>query len=548
MARARSATLPLLATAAAVGAVPPLTVVDLRGLPLSQRVAALVCSGLFNRDETVAGPVYTLMGGDDTTWLNNIEGISDPELTPVPEFLSRCMRTRATGYIRYNATAQQLVIPNIATLAAVLDAVPLEDGHPDIANATMRFDAATQFAGMSSHDCTSYMFDNYANQTTGMAKMNPGLDVHGNVSINPPLTKALNPGLIDFIVKEKLFNFFLENGCIPLTKEYALEKKIVTQNPWPRPITVYGYDDTWGFLAGDPFEAETDCNKEHNMGQVASNGCNNLAYFSRKPTVSTPLKQNPDPAVTYNRSKTYVAFVVGDGDNVNFVKGSRKDWITQRVKDCTAAPDKCYPLLWSMSPQTLHLAPDWLQWYYNQSYVTGQDWFVLPPSGDTYSYPGEMDDADQAAFVRNTERDCELMSASASVHWEWTLTWERAIKHFFPRYAERGIVRGLFAVNVPFMIPVLAFGLSEQYKIFGGKVVLFRPHEWRGTTCGVNCETPEKKAAEINGYAPGTVTHLYLTSDGGMNMDTLNKMVGLLGEHVEVVNHNNLVDFALQRG
>ena len=39
------------------------------------------------------------------------------------------------------------------------------------------------------------------------------------------------------------------------------------EGPWPKPIRVYGYDNTIP-VAGDLFEAETDCNREHNMGQV----------------------------------------------------------------------------------------------------------------------------------------------------------------------------------------------------------------------------------------------------------------------------------------
>ena len=57
-------------------------------------------------------------------------------------------------------------------------------------------------------------------------------------------------------------------------------ERIATENPWPRPLVVYGYDDTIA-VAGDLFEAETDCVREHNMGQVASNGARNLV--SRSP-------------------------------------------------------------------------------------------------------------------------------------------------------------------------------------------------------------------------------------------------------------------------
>ena len=84
-----------------------------------------------------------------------------------------------------------------------------------------------------------------------------------------------------------------------------------------------------------------------------------------------------------------MSFIMGDGDNVAFVKGSRRGWMQDRVKKC-AAGEGCFPISWTMSPACLHLAPEWIQWYYNKSYETGNDYFVLPPSGDLYSYPSEM--------------------------------------------------------------------------------------------------------------------------------------------------------------
>ena len=63
------------------------------------------------------------------------------------------------------------------------------------------------------------------------------------------------------------------------------------EGPWPKPMSVMGYEDSWK-IAGDLFEAETDCNYVHNMGQIASSGVNNLAFYSRKPKIDTPILQN----------------------------------------------------------------------------------------------------------------------------------------------------------------------------------------------------------------------------------------------------------------
>ena len=44
------------------------------------------------------------------------------------------------------------------------------------------------------------------------------------------------------------------------------------------------------------------------------------------------------------------------------------------------------------------------------------------------------------------------------------------------------------------------------------------------------------------------MAHLYLTSDGGMNLPTLSTMVGMLDpERVKVVNHEELTEMARQR-
>jgi len=338
-------------------------------------------------------------------------------------------------------------------------------------------------------------------------------------------------------------------------------EKIVNNSPWPRPITVYGYDDTWA-LAGDLFEAETTCVKEHNMGQVASQS-NNLAFFSRKARISTPLLQNTFDSAKkpFNKSKTYVTFIIGDGDNVDFMKGSRSSWMRDRVSRCAKDKSKngCFPLSWTISPHLLYLAPDWAKWYYNQSYLTKHDYFVLPPSGHTYAYPGLMRSEDQESFVKLTENDARLYNTSGSVEWEFVGTWFHAFSGYLPRYSERDIIRSLFAVNVPYMIPVAEFGRNEQFKVVGNRknVVVFRPNEWRGqqdcskqdiisaAICRENFKNATEMSSHINNFAKGTVSAFYTTSDGGMNMRLIYDTVKLLGEHVEVVNQEVIADMAL---
>eukprot|EP00656_Telonema_subtile_P031086 TRINITY_DN3406_c0_g1_i1.p1 TRINITY_DN3406_c0_g1~~TRINITY_DN3406_c0_g1_i1.p1 ORF type:complete len:444 (+),score=82.85 TRINITY_DN3406_c0_g1_i1:513-1844(+) len=439
-----------------------------------------------------------------------------------------------------------------------MDAVPLEDTDPAGVNATVTFDATSVFAGFTELQATEYVFDRYVNSTTTLSMMNPGFDFKKS-QLHPPLTGNPIIGLADFIVKERLFNMFLANGCIPLTKENALMQKIVQNNPWPRPISVFGYNNAHPVFGGDLFEAETSCTKQHNMGQVASDNVNNLGFWSRgDKAITEPLVQNPDPDHdAFNASRTYISLVVGDGDNVAFVKGSRKSWMKDRLARCTASPSTCFPLGWSLSPHIFQVAPEWARWYYNISYSTKADYFVLPPSGHTYSYPSQMPSADQDLFVTLTERDCYLLNTSATVAWESAGTWGGAIREYFPKYAAKGVVRSMYAVNVPYDLPV-EFALSKRkFKVVGTgatPAVLFAPHEWRGESAGCAgaapfgkraCLTAAAMAAEINGYPGGTATAIYLTSDGGGSLDTLYRLVPLLGEHVRVVNHNQLAKMAL---
>ena len=186
----------------------------------------------------------------------------------------------------------------------------------------------------------------------------------------------------------------------------------------------------------------------------------NLAYWSRKPPVVQPLPHNENPPVAYNKHRTYIAFLIGDGDNVAYLKHSRRDWITERLQRCannsssknskgdsngsgsdgSACP---YPLLWTMSPHVTHLAPDWAQWYAQQLLITKTDNFALPPSGHLYAYPSLFPQEQQEAFVRATERDCTLLATRVSTAWEVASSWGNALAEYFPRYAERGIVQSL---------------------------------------------------------------------------------------------------------
>lgn len=128
-------------------------------------------------------------------------------------------------------------------------------------------------------------------------------------------------------------------------------------NPWERPIKVFGYDNSWA-LAGNIFEAETFCDAEHNLGQIATDGTSNLAFFSRKEKITQPLLTNPkQPSQKYNSKNTYISLVLGDGDNINDVKTYMFQEMKQRVHMCAESPDTCKLINYEFCHSNHHRLP-----------------------------------------------------------------------------------------------------------------------------------------------------------------------------------------------
>lgn len=526
------------------------------------QVAVRACVGLRNRDTAASAFLIRDLRptGTDRTWLQNIYNVTAlPALKPAAAFLADCLRSTTDGkYIKYNATAQQALLPSVTTLAGVLGAVPLDVGgesHFPAEAKVLAFDATATFASFSALDATRYVFEHYANETTGLAKMNPGYESQsGKHIINPELTGAPSTQLTDYIVYAKLFDMYLPDACLPLTKQHKLFKQIAAQNPWSKPLAVMGYDNSFVLAGGDFFEAETLCDLGHGMGQIASAGTSNLAYWTgERPQIQAALPHNQQSPTVYNASNTYVAFLVGDGDNLDYIQGGRMRWMQERTTQCEDPTRGChYPLLWTMSPHVTKFAPAMYEWYNQQLLRTKLDRFALPPSGDLYSYPSLFPNDEQEEFVRNTEHDAELLATKVTTAWEWALSWGKALKDYFPKYAERGIVNALVTVNVPYNFPVLAFG-KDKFKVMQHKQnrsVVFAPHEWRGTRGSKIPWGNEENlnvtdmAKEINGYPKGTVTAIYLTSDGGGSLQDIDQLVDILGDHVVVVG-NDIGDIAL---
>ena len=523
--------------------------------PAPFQLAVQACAGLHNR--RTAGSVFIQMDPHDAVWLDELS-LKPNTTVSAADFLNTCVAA-FPACVRYDYKTQHELMPSILTVAAALEAVPLDSGLTATCG-NVAFDAIEGLKDKNTpYLATKYVFEHYAQQTTGLAMLNPGYEDPASDPAHPKLTRDMRPVLVDFVFSQKLFVVFLVNGCVDGNPEKELLSAIVNAGRWPTPLGVYGYNSSWNVAGGDLYEAQTKCLDSRNMGAIASE-TENLAFFStrRAPIVeANEVKQNELEPIQYDPSKTYVAFVVGDGDNVQYMMTTRHDWFRQRLTECQAENNACPPLTWTVSPHLTRLAPDLLDWYYRQSHQTGKDYFTLPPSGHLYAYPSSLAEGDQDRFVAATEEDARILGVTGTVHWDWTDSWHDAEDHFLPKYATaNSAIRGVFPVNVPYMFP--AFDWWPDTRFFevitgkdGGKVVVFRPREWRGVNNNADpfFLGPDKMAEELGGYPKGTVTWVYMTSDGGLNLDnSFLAMAKLLPEHVKLVSADTAVKLALVAG
>jgi hypothetical protein len=529
------------------------TVVELDpGAPITTRIAAQACAGLYNRE--LGGSAFVRTDTSDDQWLEQLDLDAAKTLTP-DDFITEC-RAKFPKCVRYSYDDQQILTPNIITAAAALDAVPLDVNMAAAAGCTdVAFDAIAEFKDNATPLlATKLTFEKFGAQTTGLAMLNPGYDTSGANNPDPPVVGDLSWGLIDFVFERKLFVVFLVNGCIEGNPERELLSDIVNGGQWPSLLGVFGYNNSWNVFGGYFYEAQTNCLASANMGHIATE-TNNLSFFStRRPAIKdvSELPRNPIDTPVYDKTKTYIAFVIGDGDNIAFVMRSRKDWLRQRLAEC-ADGGTCPPLSWSMSPHLVRLAPDVLKWYYTASAQTGHDYFVLPPSGHLYAYPSSLNLSAQEAFVTATEKDARMLGVTGVVHWDEAGTWDDALKVFLPKYAKTdGAIRGAFAVNVPYITDPFPWPKTESYRIVtgkdGGKLAVFQQREWRGVSgSGKFTKTPAQMADEIGGYPKGTVTWMYMTSDGGLTLDnSYAELIKILPSHVELVSTDSAARLAIE--
>ncbi len=117
---------------------------------------------------------------------------------------------------------------------------------------------------------------------------------------------------------------------------------------------------------------------QYGVATVASDYAVNLTVHSGMPRV---IKTKPMPPKPVLQNKIYVAFILSDGDNLQYVEHlMRKLWNN---------PDRgSVPMGWTLSPAMLDAMPGALNYYWQTS--TDNDNLISGPSGYGYTYPNSF--------------------------------------------------------------------------------------------------------------------------------------------------------------
>lgn len=183
---------------------------------------------------------------------------------------------------------------------------------------------------------------------------------------------------------------------------------------------------------------------------IASDYCTNLTFHSGMPRLIDP---HPMPAKPELKNKIYVAFILSDGDNLQYVEHLfRKLWNN---------PDRgAVPIGWTVSPAMVDAMPGALNFYHQTA--TDNDNLISGPSGYGYTYPDNWVNSSLnsalADFVTKTEEYNEAAGLRVITVWN-TIT--------------GGIyssVGNIYADNAPTLLGVTAQNTGGSQVIYDAKL------------------------------------------------------------------------------
>lgn len=195
---------------------------------------------------------------------------------------------------------------------------------------------------------------------------------------NHSMLACLNPEKAyarDFVIKNKLFVYYLLPGPFNLPTEDELIVKILENTPPNIPILGF-------YKSLSNAEEMYVIEKLSKTGKtlLGGEGVPNLSFTSALTPINpqVPSRSFLDKNLTVE-NKIYISFAMSDGDNLDFMYHAMKTfWEDSRSENM--------PISWSVNPAVIELAPPILEYYFQKA--KKNDSFICGPSGAGVLFPG----------------------------------------------------------------------------------------------------------------------------------------------------------------
>ncbi|MBC8141031.1 MAG: hypothetical protein H7Y38_06275, partial [Armatimonadetes bacterium] len=344
-----------------------LRVADVRKLSPDEKLLLISLQGIVNRTQP---RIYLLFDNDDMVWLREMQ---KQRHTDAPVVLSNPFALLAAFKSEYKGAVvcdpAIYVSPCVAVAIAGTDDLLIAK-TPELAQRfglTVTTDLRGKFK--SNADALAYV----------RTDIFPRLDPYLTISLDP---SRYDQGGLDQIIAARGSAFWITgvkrqrlpgaNGEAE-TKEVRNLLKIM-----PLGAVVRGF---WWNGDGGGMDEEAGVAMASRLGKVTivSDLITNLSVHSGVPADTLRQKPRP-PAPPFDRTKTYVAFTMSDGDNLCTWRGYFRRYFEDPARGSV-------PVGWGMGPAIIDLAPGWAKWYYDAA--TPNDEFFCDVSGAAYLYPPE---------------------------------------------------------------------------------------------------------------------------------------------------------------
>ena len=269
---------------------------------------------------------------------------------------------------------------------------------------------------------------------------------------------------------------------------------------------------------------------------LAADHCENLSFTSALETKDTYKPINyVQRNVTAQQGKHYLAVVMSDGDNLQWMQ---KGFVSSTRFFASKYRGK-FPMTWTITPSMYNLAPDTLDYLYENG--TARDQFIVGPSGAGYVNISEYNENGIKGFAQST---ATYMSKTGLEYINFidNETAPAALSEFAKYDSVKG---GVMSVGNKYIDGDGSVCWYNDKPFISARETLWRqPGDDDGNKY---YGFIERVAQRINAYSTNctqmegyTVLIAHAWSIG--SMDYVNRFVDLLDEHVELVTVGELVD------